>query len=160
MFLCKKFKKTSNELNNLITERENKRMSKAFSSTPFSERIVFVPHCMRNIQKCKAQEKGSYYICVECGGCSIGAISKKTKELGYKAIFVLKGGKAIRNLIAELQPKALVGIACFFEGVQGIEESKKNNIAVQFVPLTKDGCVDTDTNLTEVFKILGNTSKK
>jgi hypothetical protein len=31
---------------------------------------------------------------------------------------------------------------------------KDENVTVQFVPLTKDGCTTTDTDLTEVEKVL------
>jgi len=160
MKLCKTFKKPQEELNKCIAQKKNNAMQKPFASMAFSERIVFVPHCMRNIAKCKAREMGSYYICAECGACKIGAINKKTKELGYKGLYILKGGKAVHKLSNELKPKAIVGIACYFEGVQGIEEGEKNKIPVQFVALTKDGCVDTDVNLDEVYKTLEQSATR
>jgi hypothetical protein len=130
-------------------------MKADFSGIPFTERIIFVPHCLRNSKKCKAKDEGSYYICLECNACKIGPISKKAKELGYKGLFILKGGKAVHKLFSEVKPKAALAVACYFEGVQGMKEAKKNKIPVQFVPLTKDGCVDTDTDLQEVFKAIG-----
>ena len=158
MKLCKVLEKPAEELNKKIASRKNRAMEKVFSAVPFGERVVFVPHCMRNISKCKAKEMGSYYLCAECGACKIGPISKKAKGLGYKGLFVLKGGKAIRNLSRELKPGAIIGVACFFEGVQGIKEGEKNKVPVQFVALTKDGCVDTDVNLEDVYKTLEKKS--
>ena len=154
MKLCKVFEKPAEELNRKITLKKNRAMEKAFSAVPFSKRVVFVPHCMRNISKCRAKEMGSYYICTECGACKIGPISKKTKELGYKALYILKGGKAVEKLSHETKPGAIVGVACYFEGVQGIKKGEGNRVPVQFVALTKDGCADTDVNLQEVFKTL------
>ena len=154
MLLCLKNKKTPDELNRLIAAKKNRKMEKAFAATPYSQRVIFVPQCLRNIEKCKAKEVGSYYICAECGGCKVSDISKRSKSLGYKALYILKGGRTVENLIKELKPKAILGVACFFEGVQGMELSQKNNIVVQFVPLTKDGCVATDLDLEELFKTL------
>ena len=154
MKLCIFPKKTDEQKNRELTSKKNLRYAGQFASIPYSERAVLVPHCLRNIEKCKAKEMGSHYICVECGGCKIGQISKKSKELGYKAIYVLKGGKAVKKLTEEINPKAVLGVACHFEGVMGMEESEKHGLIVQFVPLTKDGCVDTDVNLEEVFKSL------
>ncbi|MFC1501006.1 DUF116 domain-containing protein [Elusimicrobiota bacterium] len=154
MKLCKITKKTKEELNKRITQKGNAKMEKDFLLVPFSERIIFVPHCLRNSKKCKAKEIGSYYICSECGACKINSISKKSKELGYKGLFILKGGKTIEKLTSEFEPKAILGISCFFEGAQAIELLKDKKIAVQFVPLSKDGCVDTDVILEDVFKIL------
>ena len=154
MKLCIFPKKSDEEKNKALTDKKNRQMSEAFSAIPYSERIVLVPHCMRNNKRCKAKEMGSYYICVECGACKIGNISKKSKELNYKALYILKGGKAVKKLVEELKPKATLGVACHFEGVLGMQESEKHGLVVQFVPLTKDGCVDTDVNLEEVFKAL------
>lgn len=133
-------------------------MAAAFAAVAFSERIVFVPHCMRSVGGCAAAEKGSYYLCAECGKCKIAAISRKCRELGYQGLYILKGGRTVEKLIGEVRPKAVVGVACFYEGVQGIEQAEKGKLAVQFVPLTKDGCADTDVNLDEVFAVLTLTA--
>lgn len=158
MKLCVFPKKTDEEKNKALTDRKNARMSAAFAATPYQERVVFVPHCMRNVEKCKAKEMGSYYICVECGACKIAAISKKSKELGYKALYILKGGKAVKKLTEEIKPKAVLGVACYFEGVMGMDESEKHGLIAQFAPLTKDGCVDTDVDLDKVFEALSKKS--
>src|SRR3989339_902852 len=153
MKLCIFPVKTSENLNKIIVEKKNKKYAKSFSAAGFSERVIFLPHCMRNIEKCKAKEMGSYYLCMKCGACKAGDISKKAEELGYKAVYILKGGKAVEKLSSEIKPRAVLGVACFFEGVQGMELSEKRKMAVQFVPLTKDGCVATDVDLEEVFKV-------
>lgn len=154
MKLCTRLKKTPDELKRKAVEKKNEAMAADFARIPFSERMVFVPHCMRNVESCAAKEMGSYYVCLECGRCKIAPISKKCKELGYKAMFVLKGGRAVEKLMKEHRPKAIVGVACFYEGEQGMEQAEKGKAVVQFVPLTKDGCADTDVNLDNVFKVL------
>jgi hypothetical protein len=159
MKLCLFPKKTDEEKNKALTDRKNAKSAAAFAAIPYGERVVFVPHCMRNIKKCRAKEMGSYYICAECGACKIGEISKKSKELGYKALYILKGGKAVKKLSEELKPKAVLGVACYFEGVIGMEESEKHGLTAQFTPLLKDGCVDTDVDLEQVFAALRKISK-
>ena len=154
MFTCVRPGKNTDVLNKKIVLKKNAKMATAFAAVPFAERVVFVPHCMRSAAACAAQEMGSYYICKECGACKIGAINKKSRDLGYKAAYVLKGGRTIEKLVAETRPKAVIGVACYFEGVQGMELAKKDNLIVQFVPLTKDGCADTDVDLDEVFSML------
>lgn len=158
MKLCVINKKTNQEKYKILTEKKNRDMERLFSATPYKERIAFVPHCLRNSEKCKAKEHGSYFICMECGACKISEISKKAKELGYKGIFILKGGRTIEKLVKEFKPEAVLGIACYFEGAQGVElldnNEVKDKVAVQFVALSKDGCSDTDVNLDEVLKAL------
>ncbi|GHT36975.1 hypothetical protein AGMMS49593_03040 [Endomicrobiia bacterium] len=147
-------KKNSEDSCKAFTCKRNKLQTKKFAAVPFNKRVVFVPHCMRNIAVCTAVEKNSCYICVECGGCKISEISKLVKELNYQALYVVKGGRAIQHIIKEQATKAIVGIACFFEGAQAFKILEKENVVVQFVALTKDGCVATDTDLIETARIL------
>lgn len=158
MKLCKILNKSYEELNKKAVLAKNRKMEIRFLSVPYGERMIFVPHCMRNIEKCKAKEMGSYYICAECGGCKVGPISKKAKSLGYKALFILKGGRAIEKLTRENKPGAILGVACYFEGILGMKESERHKIPAQFVALTKDGCAETDVNLEEVLKTLEKKS--
>lgn len=135
-----------------ITKKMNRKMADRFAATPFADRIVLVPHCMRNTAVCTAREVGAYYVCAECGGCAISAISKKARELGYKGVFILKGGRGIEKLIAEHRPGAILGVACYFEGAQGFEQAGTTGAAIQFVALSKDGCVNTAVDVDIVLQ--------
>ncbi|MDR3071531.1 MAG: DUF116 domain-containing protein [Endomicrobium sp.] len=154
MGLCKIARKSKEQVYQTFTNKQNKFLAKKFSAVPFDDRIVFAPHCMRNTAVCSAVEESSYYICVGCGGCGISNIRNFVKELNYKALYVVKGARAIDKIVKEQKPKAIVGIACFFEGVQAGKMLKGSGMAAQFIPLTKDGCAATSTDLTKVEKIL------
>ena len=126
-----------------------KRNIRRFSPIPFSERIILLPQCLRKIGKCKAKEVGNRYECHECGACKIAKIIKKAKKLGYKDVYILKGGSAVSKIIGDIRPKAILGVACYYEGLIGMTECENQGIPVQFVPLTKEGCVNTDFNLRD-----------
>jgi hypothetical protein len=158
MKVCKFPVKSKEHSYKTFTDKQNKLQAEKFALVAFNKRIVFVPHCMRNISMCSAIDKGGYYICAQCGGCKINVISKLVKELGYKALCVVKGGRTIEKIVKEENPEAIVGIACFFEGDQAFKMLKDKKISVQFVPLTKDGCADTDTDLAEVERVLKQTN--
>ncbi len=138
-----------------VTKKNKKNMQK-FLNTSFSERIILLPQCLRNIEKCKAHEIGYKYECKECGACKIAQIIKKAKSLGYQGIYILKGGRAISNIIGQNHPKAIIGIACYYEGLIGIKECEKEGLSVQFYPLTKDGCVNTYIDLAELEKLISS----
>jgi len=159
MKLCKLPKKSKEQIYKSYAEKQNKAQSGKFASVPFEKRLVFVPHCMRNSSVCKASEKDSFYICARCGACKIGDMARLAKELGYGGFYILKGGRAIIKIIGEQKPLAVLGVACFFEGSEAFKLTRDLNIAVQFVPLTKDGCASTDADLTE-FEIKLGLSKK
>lgn len=154
MKLCKRSKKSKEQIYKAFTDRQNKSQQKKFSSIPFEKRIVFAPHCMRNTAVCTAIEKDSYYICSECGGCTLNKISRLTKELGYQALFIVKGGRALKKLSDEFKPLAVVGIACYYEGELGFKIFKGSGTIVQYLPLTKDGCANTDTDMAQAEEIL------
>jgi|LQAB01.1.fsa_nt_gi hypothetical protein len=157
MKLCKFSKRSKEQIYKTFTYKQNKLHANKFASIPFNKRIVFVPHCMRNTAVCVAIEKASCYICTECGSCKVGDIIKLIRESSYRNLYIVKGGKAIEKIIRKQKPEAIVGIACYFEGSQAFKMLKDENVAVQFVPLTKDGCAATDTDLTEVEKVLKST---
>ena len=154
MFPCLKKEKYSEKEYNAAVEKMNRAMESRFAAVPFNERLIFVPQCLRNIGKCKATECGSYYICMECGACKVGPLAAKARALGYNGFYILKGGRTVEKLLKELKPKAILGIACYFEGFQGFKEGQKHGVIVQFSPLTKDGCVHTDLDLEETIKVI------
>ena len=133
-----------------ITSSKNKEHAGKFAQTPYSARLVLLPQCLRATGKCKAVEHGSEYVCKRCRACKIAEIVERAEQLGYAGVKILKGGSAVARLIDELKPAAILGVACDFEGALGILECEQKGVAVQFVSLLKDGCADTDVNVSEV----------
>jgi uncharacterized protein len=131
MFNCKLAKKSKDSVYKITVDKKNAGHLKAFSGTPFENRVIFVPQCMRNIKGCKAKEEGGYYICSECGCCKIDKISKKSKELKYKALYILKGGRIVEKLIEKLKPEAVLAVACLYEGEEGMKLCEKYNTPVR-----------------------------
>lgn len=154
MKLCFNFKNINKNNYNKFIEKRNSSMAEKFKTVPFGERIVLLPHCMRSTNNCKAKDEGTYYSCVKCGACKIAQIQKLADELGYKKVYVMKGGKAIYNILVEQKIKAVVAVACHFEGAQGIKMTDGLKVITQFIPLLKDGCCDTDVDVEQVKKIM------
>lgn len=147
------------ELCRAVAVRKNKENALRFAAVPFPRRIVLVPQCLRKLGECKAKETARGYECAGCMACPAGRILREASRLGYKGVFMLKGGRAIARLIAEEKPGAVVGVACDYEGALGILECERARIAVQFVRLSRDGCADTDVDLDEVMSVLEFTDE-
>jgi hypothetical protein len=111
---------------------------------------------MRNSGHCFAIEKNGYCICMSCGNCKINYINILLKKLHYKesSLYILKGSTIIKDIIKKQKPRAIIGIACLQEGYQAFKYFQRHNLVIQFIPLLKDGCSSTDTNLLEVERIL------
>jgi hypothetical protein len=130
------------ELFQLYVETKNRSLIQSFASTPYNERVLLLPQCLR-AKDCPA-EIGKYgYECKHCGKCSIAKIMQLTKNLGYIGAFVLPGGSLAKKILLELKPKASLGVACSKELVLGSYLCEKLGIVGQGVILLRDGCINT-----------------
>jgi len=136
-----------NELLRLYVETKNRSLIESFTSTPYNERVLLLPQCLR-AQDCPA-ELGKYgYECQQCGRCSIAKIMQVTKDLGYKGTFILPGGSLAQKILLELKPKASLGVACSKELVLGSFLCEKMGVIGQGVALLRDGCINTIVDLS------------
>ena len=134
------------ELFQLYVETKNRSLLQSFASTPYNERVLLLPQCLRATD-CPA-EIGEYgYECKQCGRCSIAKIMQITKELGYKGAFIVPGGSLAKKILVELKPKASLGVACSKELVLGSYLCEKVGVVGQGVELLKDGCINTVVDL-------------
>ncbi|MFW6142165.1 MAG: DUF116 domain-containing protein [Candidatus Saliniplasma sp.] len=133
---------------------KNKAYKKVFDETPKRDIIIFLPQCLRNTEKCEAELTDEGYKCNHCGACSISNIIKNSEELGYGGVFVVPGGSLVRNIIKNKRPGAVVGVACNYELVEGIEHATIHNVPTQGIPLLRDGCKDTEVDEEEVLDLL------
>lgn len=133
-------------------EFRNKMHELAYKKTPYSERLLFLPHCLRNLKECSAQYNEEGLQCTECGKCKISIIKSEAKKLGYAGIFVCPGGSMVIELIKKYKPKAVLGVCCYKEAILAFDSLKETKIAPQAVLLTRAGCIDTDVNVDEVLE--------
>ncbi len=121
-----------------------------FKKVPFEERMLFIPHCMKNLKKCKGKHRPDGFECAKCGACQIGKIIEMGEEAGYKRIAVVPGGSLVFKEVIKWKPKAILGIACYGDIMSAFDKIKITNLPTQAVLLLKDGCIDTFANLKEV----------
>ena len=134
------------ELFQLYVEAKNRSLIESFAATPYNERIVLLPQCLR-AKDCPA-EIGEYgYECQQCGRCSVAKIMQLTKDLGYKGVFIMPGGSLAKKVLVELKPKASLGVACYKELVMGSYLCEKVGVIGQGIELLKDGCINTIVNM-------------
>ena len=133
------------ELFQLYVETKNKTSRSEFAATPYTERILFLPQCLRS-KDCPAKLTEFGYECQACGRCRIEEVIQEAKRLGYKDVFILPGGSVVTKIFAKEKPNACLGVACLKELMLGSFACEKFGIAAQGVPLLRDGCVNTDVN--------------
>ena len=139
-------------IDKLYVELKNDFYRDVFRKIHPKYKMVFLPQCLRN-SKCKAKLTKLGYACNGCGNqnsCKVYKIKTKAESLGYR-VFIAPGGSMVINIIKKFKPKAVLGIACMKEIVMAFDNL---DVSVQAVELLRDGCVNTDVRMREVFRIL------
>ncbi len=130
------------QIKNLVYEEDFKNAN---------EKILMVPHCCRKYMdwRCKADfdsDCASY----SCNHCSADCLAHQATELaeakGYK-VFILPGGSCMKILLERMKCDAVSGIACPEEIKLGISVAESKGLAIRGIPLTKNGCANTQFNL-------------
>ena len=133
-------------------ESVNELSRKKFKETPYKDKIIFLPQCLRDPEcKAKTTEEGIIYL--GCGKCNIAGFKKEAEKLGYK-LFIVPGSSIVKTLIKKYKPKAVLGVACLPELKEAMIMVKKHKIAAQGVLLSKDGCVNTEVNWKKLRDII------
>jgi uncharacterized protein len=116
------------------------------------DRVLLLPHCLRRTGTCRAKYNSHGLICAGCTqDCPVNRLSSAAVKKGYKGVCVAPGGRLAVNYINEIRPEAIVAIACEKEleegigNVSGIDGEGYSPVIV-IIPLSKDGCVDTEVD--------------
>jgi hypothetical protein len=130
-------------------EIRNKLNELKFRKTKYRERVLFLPHCLRDSEKCHAKYGDDGLICGKCGRCKICTLAEIAAKYKYRGVFVTPGGSMVYKIMQKLKPKAIIGVACYHEAMIGLDKAAEFGIPAQVVVLARDGCKDTDVNLEE-----------
>jgi hypothetical protein len=136
----------------------NRLQREKFRSIPFEKRMLFLPHCLRKPQGCRADNTADGLVCKHCSpDCAVNQLASYASKKGYRC-FVVPGGEMLFNIVEREKPGAILGVACHHEMAQAADrlggEESTVSFAYQGVPLSKSGCVDTKVDLVAVKNVL------
>lgn len=121
----------------------NEVWRKIIQAVPFKRRLLLLPQCIRNKNKCKGEFDQLGLICAACNACDLDSILNKAEELGYFTL-IAEGTSTALELVEEGSVDAVIGVSCMpvlersFRKVSGIA------IPVMGIPLLFDGCDNTE----------------
>lgn len=125
----------------------------AYEYVKKEDRIVLIPHCLRDAEKCIAPIDDEGYHCMKCGACIIAEITQAAEDRGIKWYMVGGGSHAIQ-IVKNARPRAVFGIACYDDAKLGVEKVGAYGIPTQAVLLSKAGCVNTEVEIDKVLATL------
>lgn len=119
-----------------------------------SQRVLLLSHCLRPSKSCTGKYGKQGLECpADCSeDCVTGRLRRTALKLGYKGMCIAPGGRLAVRFIKENSPQGIVAIACqkeLEEGVKAVKEMAGESGAappIVVVPLTRDGCVDTEVD--------------
>jgi hypothetical protein len=140
-------------IDKLYIELKNSIYRDTFKRIGIEHKLVFLPQCLRNSRTCAAVLGPTGWRCMKCSGhktCKVFRIKQRAESMGYR-VFIVPGGSMVFKIMESLKPRAALGVACLKELVMAAEEL---SIPIQGIQLSRDGCINTDVNLKEVFDAL------
>jgi geranylgeranyl pyrophosphate synthase len=125
----------------------------AFASTPYSRRILLLPHCLAHPHDCRAAGDAEGLHCADCGRCEITALRADAAALGCQVI-VAEGVGQLLDRLTSNQADALLGVACMESLAKSFSRIAELGVAHLAVPLLQDGCRSTQTDFDYVREVL------
>ena len=112
------------------------------AATPFSRRLLLLPHCLKHAQGCPAEYDELGLDCSTCGACSIADFRAKAEDLGYK-VLIAEGSPLVMKIIVGGYVDAIVGVACLNVLEKAIDKVLLAGIPCMAVPLHSNDCRNT-----------------
>jgi hypothetical protein len=137
-------------------EVRNKVNEKLYKKIKPQEKIVVLPHCLRDAD-CEAKLESSGLVCKDCNRCVIGVIKTKAEEKGFK-VFIIPGSTFLKKILEKNNFKAVLGVACYQD--LNLAMMKLSKFSCQGVPLLKDGCINTKVDVKAVLEKMGEIQKR
>jgi len=129
-------------------EVRNKVNEKFFKKIEPQEKILVLPHCLRDAD-CEAKLEASGLVCKNCNRCVIGVLKSKAEDKGFK-VFIIPGSTFLKKILEKNNFKAVLGVACYQD--LNLAMMKLSKFSCQGVPLLKDGCINTKVDSRAVLE--------
>jgi len=112
---------------------------------PFDRRLLLLPHCLRDSQKCPADYDEEGLRCRDCGACRLSEFRATARQKGYQ-VLIAEGSPAVVDLILRGRADAILGAACLNSLEKAFEKILLAGIPCMAVPLLHNSCRDTATD--------------
>ncbi|MBN1417925.1 MAG: polyprenyl synthetase family protein [Planctomycetes bacterium] len=128
------------------------------AGVPFERRLLLLPKCLRDADRCEGFFDEIGLVCRSCGRCEIHRLKAEAEGLGY-VVLVSEGTAVVSALIRSGKIDAIIGVSCLsvLEKIFPLMEAAA--VPAYAVPLLQDGCVDTSLDLDWVREVMHLTSQ-
>ena len=135
----------------------NEAWGDAVAGIPYSRRLLLLPQCLRDAERCEAEIDDFGLVCAHCGACPIDQFQTEAERLGY-VVLVAEGTTVVTSLIASGKIDAIVGVSCLSVLERVFPYMDAGAIPGLAVPLLRDGCEATMAEAEWVWDTIQLTS--
>ncbi len=123
------------------------------AEVPFNRRLLLLPKCLRDEEKCPAPFDELGLLCKDCGLCSIEDLQGEAERLGYP-VLVAEGSALVMAMIQSGQIEAIVGVSCLSVLEKAFPHTEAAAIPSIAIPLLQDDCKDVNVDLDWVWNTI------
>lgn len=115
------------------------------ASIPYNRRLLLLPQCLRDKNKCKGFFDELGLICAGCNNCNLNNLLDRADELGYTTL-VAEGTTVAVGLVEEGAIDAVIGVSCMPVLHRSFDPVTRAAIPGIGIPLLANGCENTSVD--------------
>ena len=120
---------------------------------PISQRLLLLPHCLRNAERCPAAYDAECLHCQQCGACELGRLKSVAEKLGYH-VLIAEGSPVVMQWILSGKTSAILGVGCLRSLEKAFEKLQLAGIPAIAVPLHSSTCKNSETDIDWVIEMI------
>jgi len=123
------------------------------AGVPYDRRLLLLPQCLRDADRCPADLDEFGMICQGCGRCPIHGLIVEAEKLGY-ATLIAEGTVIVTSLIRSSRIEAVVGVGCLSSLERIFPYMEASGFPGVAIPLLVDGCRNTFVDLERLREVM------
>ena len=124
-----------------------------FASFPYDQRLLLLPICLRNHDRCRAPRDDMGLLCQACGECRIPAITETAEARGIP-VLVSESSSSVSGWVEQGAIQTVIGVSCLESMEKTFPAMFRHGIPGIGVPLLTDGCRDTQPDTALLDEVL------
>ena len=120
------------------------------ASIPYHKRLLLLPKCLRNQDRCQGTFDEFGLVCEHCGSCIIDEFKSQAEQHGY-AVLIAEGSPVVMSLIETGKIEAVVGVSCMSVLERVFPYMEAGAVPGIAIPLLHDGCANTSVDIDWVW---------
>ncbi len=155
---AKLFNKDRSELKGIFIDINNILTKSLDNKYEPEDVLLLTPHCLQN-SSCKVKITNSTENCIKCGQCQIKDLLTISETYNNKFI-VVSGGTSARKVVADINPKYIISVACENDLLSGIQDVRGIPVMGIINSRPNGPCVNTSVDIKKVESALKNVIKR